>query len=153
MADQEPDGARAAALQFVKKRMWWSAAVGALPVPFVDFAAVTAVQHNMLRKLCDLYGVDYREDRAREWVGALVGGVAPTLLKTIPLFSLTVGLVSGPLFYGASTYAVGRVFMEHFETGGTLLTFDADRMREYFQKFYAEARAQVAGSPVPDRSV
>lgn len=148
MADQEPEGAReAAALQLVKRKMWWSAAVGAVPIPFVDFAAVTAMQLSMLRELCRMYGVDYREDRAKEWVGALVGGVAPTVLKSVPLFAMTVGLISGPLFYGGSTYAVGRVFMEHFATGGTLLTFDAEKMRAYFQNFYAEARAQVVQPP------
>ena len=148
MADQDvvDVARRTSAQEMVKRRMWWSAAVGAVPVPFVDFAAVTAIQLSMLRSLCELYGVDYREDRAKEWMGALAGGATPTLLKSIPLFSLTVGLISGPLFYGASTYAVGRVFVEHFETGGTMLTFDADKMREYFSRYFREGRDQVTAA-------
>ena len=39
---------------------------------------------------------------------------------------------------GASTYALGEVFRKHFETGGTFLDFDTERLskmyREKFEK-------------------
>jgi hypothetical protein len=34
----------------------------------------------------------------------------------------------------ALTYAIGRVFIHHFELGGTLLNFDADKLRSYFRE-------------------
>ena len=34
---------------------------------------------------------------------------------------------------GASTWAMGKVFTQHFATGGTLLDFDPDTMREHFK--------------------
>ena len=32
----------------------------------------------------------------------------------------------------ASTWAVGQVFTQHFETGGTFLTFDPERMKAHY---------------------
>ena len=128
--------------RIVKNRMWWSAGFGLLWMPLVDAAAVTTLQLTMLHKLCELYGVPYDRDRLKEWIASLIGGLGPTMLlkRVLPL----VGMLTGPLMYGASTYAIGKVFIQHFETGGTLLTFDADKMRGYFQKYYSEARSQVA---------
>ena len=40
--------------------------------------------------------------------------------------------VSTAVFAGASTFAVGKVFIEHFESGGTFLTFDPERVLEYY---------------------
>ena len=51
----------------------------------------------------------------------------------------TTGQVVMPGFAAAVTWAMGRIFIQHFETGGTLLDFDADKMREHFQaEFEAE---------------
>ena len=138
-----------AANRIVKHRMWWSAGFGLLWMPFVDAAAVTALQLTMLHKLCEMYGVEYDRDRLKEWIAALAGGVGSTMLlkRIVPL----VGMLTGPVMYGASTYAIGKVFIQHFETGGTLLTFDADKMRGYFQKYYSEARSQVA-APKPAKA-
>lgn len=132
--------------RIVKHRMWWSAGLGVLWMPFLDTVAVTGLQVEMLHKLCGLYEVAYDRDRVKEWIAALVGGVGPTMIvrRAIPW----IGMLTGPVLYGASTYAIGKVFIQHFETGGTLLTFDADKMRRYFARFYADARAHVS-APVP----
>ena len=45
----------------------------------------------------------------------------------------TVGILSMSILCGSSTYALGKVFTQHFESGGTLLDFDPDKMREYYQ--------------------
>ena len=34
---------------------------------------------------------------------------------------------------GASTYAVGRVFIQHFESGGTFLTLDPDKVKAHYR--------------------
>ena len=41
---------------------------------------------------------------------------------------------------GATTYAVGKVFIEHFESGGTFLDFDPEKMRDHFQELYEEGK-------------
>lgn len=50
------------------------------------------------------------------------------------------GLVTTPVFAWASTVAVGRVFIEHFESGGTLLDFDAEKMRHYYYRQFEAAK-------------
>ena len=47
-------------------------------------------------------------------------------------------LASASAFGGATTYAVGKVFIQHFEMGGTLLNFNPDEVRKYFQEQYQQ---------------
>ena len=39
------------------------------------------------------------------------------------------GVISVSAFAAAGTYAVGRLFVAHFESGGTLLDLDVERAR------------------------
>lgn len=128
----------------IKRKSWWAAGVGLIPVPLVDFVGATAVQLSLLHELCYIYDVPYSEDRGREWIGALVGGLTPTLVKAIPGLGSLVGVLTGPAYYGASTYAIGRVFMQHFETGGTFLSFEPERMRSHFNRYFREGRDEVS---------
>ena len=41
-----------------------------------------------------------------------------------------------PTIVGASTYAIGRVFLRHFQEGGAITDISAERMKGY----YAEQR-------------
>jgi hypothetical protein len=45
---------------------------------------------------------------------------------------------------GAFTQALGNAFIMHFESGGTLLNFDPDKMRAYFRQEMEKAKATVA---------
>ena len=51
------------------------------------------------------------------------------------------------IFSGAYTWALGRVFIQHFESGGTFLNFDAEKVREHFKAEFEEGRkmAKSAG--------
>jgi uncharacterized protein (DUF697 family) len=127
----------------------WSIGAGIVPVPIVDMLLVSGVQIQMLRKLSELYEVNFSEHMARNLVAALLGGLVPQalstslvgpLIRTIPGIGMLLGMVTMPALSAAATYALGRVFTEHFESGGTLLTFDAAKMREFFRKEYAAAR-------------
>ena len=55
-----------------------------------------------------------------------------SLIKLAPLIGLASGIVSIGSVAAASTYAVGRVFVQHFASGGTLLTFDPAKVRQYY---------------------
>ena len=63
--------------------------VASIPIPFVDFAAVTGIQVNMVRSLAKLYNVDFNEQMGKSLVTALVGTsiarMAAECSKTIPL--------------------------------------------------------------------
>jgi len=145
---------RTATAYEVVSRYWkWSAAAGLIPVPLVDVAAVTGVQLKMISDLAKLYDVPFRRERAKSVVGALVGAVTPPLLTSTvlhlfsPMFSVlpgvgtVVAVLATPAFNAASTYALGRVFVQHFESGGTFLDMNPDDVREHYRKEFEAARS------------
>lgn len=140
---------QALATDLVKKYMWWSMGAGLIPVPFVDLAAVSGVQLKMLKDMSDMYGIKFSENRGKAIVGALLGSVVPNslsyggmsmLLKMIPVVGTLIGGLSMSLFSGAATYAVGKVFIQHFEAGGTFLDFNPETLKDYFFAKFEEGK-------------
>jgi uncharacterized protein (DUF697 family) len=138
----------------VKKYMNWSFVGGLIPIPFVDLAAVSGIQVKMLYDLAKLYDVQFKTQAAQSAVASLLGSVVPSVvtnsalgvgLKFIPIVGTTLGVITMPALSLASTYAIGRIFTTHFETGGTLLDFDATKVREHFR---AEFEAAHSGKKV-----
>jgi uncharacterized protein (DUF697 family) len=127
----------------IKKYSMYSAGAGLIPMPWVDFAAITAIQVKMLKDVAAIYGVPFHADRVRSIVAALIGGMVGTnlgyglgrsVLKAVPLVGPLLGGLSVSASGGAVTWAVGRVFMQHFASGGTLLDFEPDTMRQHFSR-------------------
>jgi uncharacterized protein (DUF697 family) len=132
------------ALGLVRKYMLFSAGAGLVFIPFFDMLAVTALQSRMVKKLCALYGLNYSEQRAKSVVTSLIAGIytgliAGSMIRLIPIVGL-VSLAAIPAASAALTYAVGRVFIQHFECGGTLLDFDPAKVRKYFAEQYEQGR-------------
>lgn len=142
------------ALEIVKRNSLYAAAVGLVPVPFVNLAGVTALEIKMLKNLADHYGVPFREDAGKSIVSALIGGLGATeigygavgLVKGIPLVGAILGAVTLPVTAGALTWAIGKVFIMHFESGGTMLDFDANKMRTYFAEQFGKGKAAAAAA-------
>ncbi|AFL68055.1 YcjF family protein [Sulfurospirillum barnesii] len=128
--------------EIVKRHVYGAMGVGLVPIPLIDFIGVTSVQVDMLSTLAQYYGVTFKKEMAKNLIGSLVGGAVPaglgmpiaSILKGIPLVGQTVGALGMSMVAGASTYAVGRVFVQHFESGGTFLSFDPGAVREYFKE-------------------
>jgi uncharacterized protein (DUF697 family) len=132
----------------------WSAVSGLIPVPILDVAVVTGVQLKMIADLAKLYGIPFREDLAKSVAGSLLGaasapflstatlGVLSPALKFVPGIGTVLGVITMPGFNAAATYALGRVFIQHFESGGTFLDMDPEKVREHFQKEFEAAKAQ-----------
>ncbi|NJL59719.1 MAG: hypothetical protein HC887_08825 [Desulfobacteraceae bacterium] len=49
-----------------------------------------------------------------------------------------------PASAGAMTYAVGRVFLQHFESGGTFLNFNPEEVKEHYARLFEEGKKVVA---------
>lgn len=134
-----------------------SAAVGFIPIPAVDTALLLGAQLKMINELADIYEVDYSEHKAKSLTASLFGSILPlsltvnlfSICKGIPVIGQAVGILGMPILGGASTYAVGQVFIQHFETGGTLLDFDPQKMKAYykaeFEKGKEKAKKSYAG--------
>lgn len=138
--------------ELVQRHMLYAMAAGLVPAPGVDLAASIAVQVSLLRRLSDLYGVNFRENLGRSLIASLLAsggaaalgaGLAGSAVKSIPVIGTIVGVIGMPILFGAYTFAVGKVFIAHFETGGTLLDFDIKDYRKYWDKMVSMGRRKA----------
>jgi len=148
---KEPDR-KTEANKSIRNHVIVSVGAGFIPIPILDMVAITGVQLNMLRKLSKIYEVPFSEHKVKNIVSSLicgsgsvpVAGVFASLIKFIPVVGQTIGSVSLPISAGAITYAVGKVFLQHFASGGTFLTFDPDKVRDYYNEMLKEGKTVAA---------
>jgi uncharacterized protein (DUF697 family) len=142
-----------AAEQIIRHNVLWSLGAGVIPVPLLDAAATAAVQIRMLKQLAELYEVPFREDRIKNVCTSLLGGLgAPVVgavvgisaFKFVPVVGPLVAILAMPSSSAAFTYAIGKVFLQHFASGGTFLDFDPKTVREYFAKLFEEGKLVAA---------
>lgn len=125
----------------------WSSGAAALPIPMVDMAYIIGVQLKMLSELSELYGLEFRRNRGKSLVASLVSGVAagnflstaaPWMIRYVPVIGFLAAPVSIVLFSSSVTYATGKVFIQHFEAGGTFLNFKPEEVKAYFREQYRD---------------
>jgi uncharacterized protein (DUF697 family) len=135
--------------RIIRNHMLTAMGVGLIPFPIVDMVGITGVQLNMLRRLSNTYEVPFTEHKVKNILASLIGGssVLPigrtlmSLVKAVPVAGSALGAISVPATAGAVTYAVGKVFHQHFASGGTFLTFDPDKVREYYAEMLKKGKA------------
>jgi len=117
---------------------------GFIPVPIADLFAVSAIQLDMIRQLCKVYDIDFKQTEGKAMITALTGSGLARLgaraVKFIPGVGSILGGVTMAALSGASTYALGEVFKKHFETGGTFLDFDPERLRKYYNEKFEKGK-------------
>ncbi len=133
----------------IRHHVWASIGIGLVPIPLVDMVGLTAIQLNMVRKIAKAYELPFIRDKVKNVVGSLVGSAIPTaagaplaasIAKSVPVIGWTAGAIAMPVIAGAATYAVAKVFVQHFASGGTFLTFDPDKVKEYYAEMLKEGR-------------
>ena len=142
LAEVIDEAREVAANGIVKNHIIASIALGLVPVPLFDLAALTATQMSMLRNLSEHYGISFEESGSKALLTSLVGGSLPvlgavgfsSLIKLIPGIGTLGGSASLSIVAGAVTYAIGQTFIMHFEKGGTFEDFDPKLAREFFQR-------------------
>ncbi len=136
----------------VKNNVIWAMGVGVVPVPIIDLLGITAVQVKMLKKLSDHYDIPFSEHKVKNIVGSLLtglgsvgigGAVAMSVFKLIPFMGHLAGAVAIPVAAGALTHTTGKVFIQHFESGGTFLDFDPVAVRAHFREEFEKAKVVV----------
>ncbi|MCP4158270.1 MAG: DUF697 domain-containing protein [bacterium] len=146
------DAQELGANKIVKKYVLWATGAGLIPFPFFDLGAVSAAQLKMLHSMGKHYGVEFKENRVKSIVATLIGtlgahslrqGAITNFIKSIPIIGF-VGSYSFALYSGALTYAIGKVFIQHFESGGTFLDFDPKKVKEHFKKLFEDGKNAVA---------
>lgn len=136
----------------VKNHVIASLTLGLVPVPLFDLAALTATQMSLLNSLSEYYDVDPDGSDKKSLVTSLIGGSLPiagvlglsSMTKLIPGIGSLIGSASLSLSAGAVTYAIGQVFIMHFEAGGTFEDFDPKVAKAYFKREFNNGKAFVS---------
>jgi len=131
--------------KIIRNHIVWSMGAGLIPVPIADFFAVSAIQLDMVRQMCKLYDVDFKETEGKAVISSMTGSGLARLgarvaIKFIPGIGSVVGGVTMAVLSGASSYALGEVFKKHFETGGTFLDFDIDRLTKMYKEKFEKGK-------------
>jgi len=159
MPDQQRDEV---ASKLVDRCSLWSGGVGLIPVPLLDIAALGGVQLNMLRRLSEIYGVPFSENIGKSVIASLTGSVIPasaattaaigvaSVLKSLPAIGTMVGALTMPVFSAGATYVIGKFFIQHFASGGTLLDFNPPGYREFIKAQKAKDGHEVVARGVAD---
>lgn len=135
----------------IRKRVYLSMGIGAFPLPFLNVAADSVVQMKMVSDLCKVYNVEYKESLVKNLVASVVGGaatlaVSPVLQKAalgVPLVGLPLAVATQPVLNGMTTYAIGRMFAQHFHTGGGLVNCGVKELTDGFSKAFSESRQWI----------
>ena len=115
------------ASQIIASAVKWSAGAAVIPLPYVDLIGLATVQVRMVRKLATAYDLDPDEKTLQGVISALLGTLASTTLsvtlvgsslKFLPGAGTILGSMGMSAFGAASTYAIGKIFVRHFEGGG-----------------------------------
>lgn len=144
----------AEAERLIKRHAAIALVVGAVPVPWFDLTVLVCLQLDLARRLARRYGVEWSDEAAKSAVAALVGGVFPVSLSTnlasfakgVPVVGSIIGGASVAVIGAASTYAIGKVFVQHFESGNTMLTFDPEKVRAYYAEQVVQGKVEVRKS-------
>ena len=121
--------------------LYGSVASGLVPIPVVNLLAISAIQLKMLHSLSCLYGVEFNRELGKALIGALAGGILSTSVgsglatfsRNTRFIGTIVGFAGVSITAGATTYALARIFIRHFESGGTFLTINLSIIGDYFR--------------------
>lgn len=146
--------------RLIKNHTYAAMGIGLIPLPVVDFLALTGLQIRLLYKLSRIYDVSFSKDRAKSIISSLVGSFVPiaaagpiaSMVKIIPIIGQTTGALTMLATSGACTYALGRVFVQHFESGGTFLDFEPEKVKAYFAEQFKEGQKFAAKKTATQKS-
>jgi uncharacterized protein (DUF697 family) len=155
-SSEATEGREQVASKLVDRFAIWSGVAGLVPLPVIDVLAVGGLQVQMLRRLSQIYGVEFSKNRGKALIAALAGCMIPatsgmgaaSALKAIPVLNILAAGFIMPVLSAGATYAIGKAFIQHFESGGTLLDFNPPDYREFVkaQKEMWESRGRRASS-------
>ena len=136
-----PEPRHETASKLVDRFAVWSGVAGLIPLPVVDVLAVGGLQLQMLRRVSQLYDVQFSENRGKALIASLAGTMIPvtsgmgaaSALKGVPLLGMLASAFVMPVLSAGATYAIGKAFVQHFESGGTLLDFNPPDYKEFIK--------------------
>jgi uncharacterized protein (DUF697 family) len=150
----EPVNPVTESMKIVSRHSKVAAVAGLIPGGPLNFVALLGVQIPMIWKIADKFDQKVTREQVRGVVVSLFTAVIPgaigqgagMAIASIPavIAGTVVYFVATPVLAYAMTRAVGNVFIMHFESGGTLLTFDPKAFTEYFINEFKKAGGTIS---------
>ena len=139
----------------INNHAWFSAVPGFVPIPIIDILGISAVQRDMIKQLCKFYDCPYSEQKGKAIVMSFTGSILSRIpaysirsaVKSIPVVGWALGGLSLSAFAASSTYAVGQVFKEHLDQGGTLHDLNPENFRAFYRQQFEKGRALFSRKP------
>lgn len=120
---------RKRALKIVNRYTLLSAGTGLIPTPLVYQIAVGGLLGKMLYDISELYGTSLTKQKNKAIIASVLGGahsewitvyLGKNIRKVLPGMVAIGNTIAKPLVAASITYAIGRLFVEHFDTGAWL---------------------------------
>lgn len=132
----------------INNHAWFSTVPGFVPIPIIDILGIAAVQRDMVKQLCKFYDTPYSEQKGKAIVmsfsSSILGRIPAysirSAVKSIPIVGWALGGLSLSAFAASSTYAVGQVFKEHLDQGGTLHDLNPENFRAFYRQQFEKGR-------------
>lgn len=139
--------------QIITDHVVFSMVAGAIPLPILDIAAITAVQLDMLKQLAKKYEINFDDEIGKSLVtsiftasvGANIGRAGASAVKAIPGVGTILGIGSQIVLAGATTFAIGHVFNMHFKGANPLESFNFESMKHMFDEFLKKGQEFAEG--------
>jgi uncharacterized protein (DUF697 family) len=129
------------AMKIVRRYMLFSFGAAMIPAAPLDTVVLAGVHVVLIKKICEHYGVEFSDHAARNILIAILGSLIPgsigsvvgkKMFRMLPLAMHAAGFVAMAGFSAAVSYGIGKIFIRHFESGGTLLDFNLDKLHRLF---------------------
>ena len=110
----------------------------AVPNTVLEYVAISGMQARMLQEVSRVYGVPFKADAVKVIVGSILGGSVAYFLsdfysswvRSIPVVGKPISFLTEPAIAYVTTYAVGLVFLEHFERNGSFQNIDLESIKK-----------------------
>lgn len=128
---------RRRALKIVNRYTLLLGGIGLISSPLLYQAAVGGLVGKMLYDLNKLYGTSMTEQKSKAIIASVLGGahsewitsyLGNTVKKVLPNVSTVGNAVVRPVVAAGITYAIGKLFIKHFESGAWLKETSAENV-------------------------
>lgn len=125
-----------------------------LPNSLLEYAAISGIQLKMLHELSRAYGIPFQADGVKVIIGSILGGSVAYFLsdlysnwvKVIPVVGKPIAFLSEPAMAYITTYAVGFVFLEHFENNGSFQDIELEQIKKSIKLKISEKYQELVKS-------
>ena len=120
---------RKRALKIVHNYTLLAGGIGFIPIPSFYQVAVGGLLGKMLYDLGKLYGTSLTRQKNKAIIAAVLGGahsdwitvyLGNNIEKILPGMSVISNTIARPVVAAGITYAIGRLFVKHFDSGAWL---------------------------------